>query len=615
MRKEIEELKFQLVLAQQDLQNEQETSEPLLKEVEMQKIRIAQLEDENRRMSKHKDQDSGSSMLSPVHSPSQSPHHRPTATPDEVIVSGDPLDSLSKREEFKKLLHSQRGRKRHHRSVSFTGTSYTFSSLDRMGAGLGASGSRGSSSGGSNASGASGDDDSLGRSQELIEVWKCRKVDLLNEQIERLKVQMKKKEDKLQEYLSRATNSETEVSLLEKKLNASYAMQRDSENISQYRHEVRKLTQTNEQLKKKLQTADDKLKHAELKRQDLEEEFNKLRKEKSEIQQQKTRVLQQHNTISGQVDALQSLLIQRHQHQMEQSSQHQRHFSGTQIHSHLDTIRKCNMRGIQILREMGDRNNTKRHRGGSSATDYGHSSYGAHGASSDRYGGAHSVQHSKRRSYKMSDRPPSMGDRDHIGNTSRTLQYGPYDDEEDDYNRHHTKSTRFSNSKGGGRREKTTSRGFEFGDAAAVNFAAANGTEHHPQSTRSSRGWVPPSHRGQHHHVHTASGSSTATHRQLSGQLMANMQPLVLSEKGNSNHSNQRLLSVDENKFGFQHGQQQQQQQHHHHQSNGSNGYNVREKRVSYDYVDGNENVHHKYPQRKSGNNAFYHEEAFDEQV
>ena len=42
----------------------------------------------------------------------------------------------------------------------------------------------------------------------------------------------------------------------------------------------------------------------------------------------------------------------------------------------------------------------------------------------------------------------------------------------------------------------------------------------------------------------------------------------------------------------------------------------MREKRVSYDYVDGNnsESVHHKYPQRRSANNSFYRDEAFDEQ-
>ena len=191
MRKEIEELKFQLVLAQQDLQNEQETSVPLLKEVEMQKIRIDKLEEENRRMSKERDR--GDSQLSPVHSPSASDRSDADEVDDDVMprlnkAASDPLresdlSALSKREEFKKLLRTQSGRKRHVRSVSFTSSS--FSSLDRMGA----------------TPAGSGDDDSLGlRSQELIDVWKCKKVELLNEQIERLKAEMKKKEGKLLEY-------------------------------------------------------------------------------------------------------------------------------------------------------------------------------------------------------------------------------------------------------------------------------------------------------------------------------------------------------------------------------------------------------------------------------
>ena len=350
-----------------------------------------------------------------------------------------------------------------------------------------------------------------------------------------------------------------------------------------------------------------------------------MRQIQNNVQQKVQRVMQQHNTIQAQVETLQSILVAQQKAMEQHGGGHQRHFSGTAAHNHLDTIRKCNMRGIQLLHEIMEKNRRKR---GSEhyAQHSGYSSHGGHGTAGY---GSHSAQHSKRRSYKMSDRlserPPSMGDRDHIGNASRHLIEHYEDDEDGDYSRHHTKSTRFSEPKGRGNgkgrsREKTTSRGFEFGDAAAVNFAASNG-DHHPQSTRSSRGWVPPhsaqrSHpQGQHHHVHTASGSSRG------GQLMANMQPLVLSEKGNSNHSNSRLLSVDENKFGFSgHGHSAQPRDHHHHHSNGSsNGYGggaVREKRVSYDYVDGHESqsVHQKYPQRKSANNAFYREPAFDEQ-
>jgi len=99
-------------------------------------------------------------------------------------------------------------------------------------------------------------------------------------------------------------------------------------------------------------------------------------------------------------------------------------------------------------------------------------------------------------------------------------------------------------------------------------------------------------------HVQSASSS-----RQVSGQL-SNMQPLVLQEKDGSatTGSGSRLLSVDENKFGFG---ANHAGQHRHHQSNGSNGYqNQREKRVSYDYVDGTERY----------NKGFYRDTAFDEQ-
>merc|ERR550525_2824 len=141
---------------------------------------------------------------------------------------------------------------------------------------------------------------------------------------------------------------------------------------------------------------------------------------------------------------------------------------------------------------------------------------------SGSYGG--DAHHAKRRSYKMNDRPPSMtiGHNDHGGNSSRTLM-NYYDDEEEEYSRHNTKSTRFS-SKGRGRNKM--SRGFEFDEEHAQT---PHGQHSHPQSTRSSRGWV----RGQ--HVQRESASSS---RQVSGQL-SNMQPLVLQEKDVAHGSTQ----------------------------------------------------------------------------
>merc|ERR1719242_1550296 len=139
------------------------------------------------------------------------------------------------------------------------------------------------------------------------------------------------------------------------------------------------------------------------------------------------RVMQQNSTIQSQVETLQSIMQQQ---QMDHG--HQRHLSGNAAHNHLDTIRKCNLRGIQLLHEIMEKNRRKR------GSDYAFDS-----GMSGSYGG--DVQHTKRRSYKMSDRPPSMtiGHNDHSGNSSRTLM-NYYDEEEEEYSRHNTKSTRFS---------------------------------------------------------------------------------------------------------------------------------------------------------------------------
>ena len=135
--------------------------------------------------------------------------------------------------------------------------------------------------------------------------------------------------------------------------------------ISFYREQVRKLTQQNDGLKKKLQTAHDNLKSAELKKQDILDDYKQQRQITNNLQQKVQRVLQQNNTITSQVDSLHQILLKVNpanlgHDQMHSNKRHHRHFSNSAAHNHLDTIRKCNMRGIQILHEIIEKNRRKR---------------------------------------------------------------------------------------------------------------------------------------------------------------------------------------------------------------------------------------------------------------
>ena len=196
--------------------------------------------------------------------------------------------------------------------------------------------------------------------EQLIDAIYDRKVQLLNEQVSRLLGEMKKKEGRLAEYKTKDTNRRREIQLLECELAQRKATQRskksaESQNISMYRDQVRKLTQRNEQLKKSLQAANDNLKSAELKKEDIQEEFKSQRQTHNHAQQKMQRVLHQSTLIQDQLETLHNMLVKKRRH----GHGHGHHQRGSS-HSHsmdaadkvLDTIRKSNVRGIQILNEM-----------------------------------------------------------------------------------------------------------------------------------------------------------------------------------------------------------------------------------------------------------------------
>ena len=225
MEKEIEDLKFQLEIAEQDLNEERETSGPLLKEVEMQKIRIAKLEEENAKLLKKQQLltkevsttpvSTSGGNLSPVVSPSPSPNANDEATPTEPKLKQDEERTL-KLAELKKSLNTptkSRISKRHMRSASFTSQS----SLQSFHNGT---------LSGDNMS----NDDMIGntkekgrfeglKAQELIDAIYDRKVQLLNDQVLRMQQEMKKKDAKLSELKTNAANSRGEIQNLEKELN------------------------------------------------------------------------------------------------------------------------------------------------------------------------------------------------------------------------------------------------------------------------------------------------------------------------------------------------------------------------------------------------------------
>ena len=111
------------------------------------------------------------------------------------------------------------------------------------------------------------------RAQELIDTIYDRKVRMLTDQIMRMQQDQKRKDLKLSEYKTKDANKKREIQLLEHELNelrhAQMQKQKltDTQNITMYRDQVRKLTQTNDSLKKALQTAHDSQKSVELKKQ------------------------------------------------------------------------------------------------------------------------------------------------------------------------------------------------------------------------------------------------------------------------------------------------------------------------------------------------------------
>jgi len=190
------------------------------------------------------------------------------------------------------------------------------------------------------------------KAQELIDAIYDRKVEMLNDQILRMQQEIKKKDSKLTEYNNINLNRKREIQLLEKELNETRIKYKvsDTQNITMYRDQVRKLTQTNDSLKKALQTAHDSLKSAELKRTDIQDEYKQINQNINSLQQKVQRVLQQNNTITNQVEQLHAIL------------NHQKYDHLYAAHNHLDTIRKCNMRGIQILHEIIEKNKNRRKR-------------------------------------------------------------------------------------------------------------------------------------------------------------------------------------------------------------------------------------------------------------
>merc|ERR1712228_201009 len=516
MLEKIEELKFRLEMTEQDLNGERETSGPLLKEVELQKIQIAKLQEENAKLSKQT-----KSELMAVSSEEQTAENEEHEHVKEMSA---------KLAEFKKALNTpQKSKnKRHQRSLSFTSNS-SLHSLTNNG----------------NLSGNDNDNDNVSKydglkAQELIDTIYDRKVTMLTDQIMRMQQDQKRADLKLNEYKTKDANKKREIQLLEHELNelrhAQTQKQKvsDTQNITMYRDQVRKLTQTNDSLKKALQTAHDSLKSVELKKQDIQEELRTHKQIANGLQQNVQRVMQQNNSITSQVDALHAILSH-----FDSQIGHHRHYN------HLDTIRKCNMRAIQILHEMLEKSKRKRSDG-----------Y-ALNAMSAKYG-----QIQKRKSYKVLSSENIADCHDDV-NVSRSHLFEEVD-ANNDYERYHsTKSTRFSDKKQRQKQSQAQAQVFDF-DNAPIPYS--NNNNHNPQSVRSRNNSNSKRRSSQNHHSHHSEQ-----------QIMHNMQPLVLKPAPNSNHKNNSRLLME-------HSNQQKHKK-----------YDIRQKRVSYDYVDG----HHHSQQTK----------------
>eukprot|EP01083_Nonionella_stella_P017828 49945_1 len=583
MIKEIEELKFRLEIAEQDLTEERETSGPLLKEVEMQKIRIAKLEEKNKKL---KRQTESTNHLSPVQSPSPRDPNDRGEDDNEEEEDGLALSNESKERsdemtaklmEFKKSLNTpQRSKsKRHIRSFSFTSNS----SLQSM------------------ADATRSDDYTLGRressnrfeglkAQDLIDAVYDRKVTMLNEKIARQQQEEKKKDRKIAEYKQSALNRKREIAILEAELaeikqsmahSTTNQLAVDTQNITMYRDQVRKLTQTNDLLKKALQTADDNLKSVELKKQDLHEEFRAQRQITHTLQQKVQRVLQQNNTITTQIEALHAVLLKSnpldHVHMGHQS--HSRHYSMSAAHNHLDTIRKCNMRATQILHEIMDKNRRKRSNI--------HSKYGQresinlfqHGTMEVNNNTHHHVNAAKRKSkieHMASQHTHHHHHTNHTNGHNTHNTPHTHHDQDMDYGRYHsTKSTRFSDKSKANKSANMVQRekAFDF-ESPPVPYSQMND----PMSTRS-RGYPMNTH-----------------HQERSIQTMNN--------NNNNNHEVPPPMTrqLTPNKVD----------------QNGSGQYNVRMKRVSYDYVDGHHTSgSHHYKKPQMTHNKLYNQHISEE--
>ena len=648
MEKEIEDLKFQLEIAEQDLNEERETSGPLLKEVEMQKIRIVKLEEENAKLKKHGHLNKDISTtpvsqsginLSPVISPSPSPNNEnenesatPTITNDPKLKQDEEM--TAKLAEFKKSVLntpvSRNRSKRHMRSASFTSQS----SLQSL----------------HNGALSESNDDLIGnkdkenkgrfeglKAQELIDAIYDRKVQLLNDQVLRMQQEMKKKDAKLAEFKTNAANNRGEIANLEKELSElrNQQISKKSNDISFYREQVRKLTQQNEQLKKRLQTAHDNLKSAELKKQDILDDYKAQRQITNNLQQKVQRVLQQNNTITSQVDSLHQILLKvnpanlGHDQMHSNKRHHNRHYSNSAAHNHLDTIRKCNMRGIQILHEIIEKNRRKRSDGyglskyTSGGSSGGNNIFGSNNNNNNNNNNNHNI-YQKRKSHKVPKYSQFEEEEDQYNQSRSTLMNYSDDPHEDDYERNRsTHSTRFSKKRDKGSMNINANYGqvhntYNHDPQQKFDFNQEHGQNGPPMAYQ---GAIDPSStrsRGYGHH----SQQQQQHHQQRSEQMMNNMQPLVLKPKAGSNQShhnngnnNGRLLAVDETKYGFNgnHGNNNG--------NNDGNGYNVRMKRVSYDYIDGS-GMQQKYQQRKqklhnnyhqNHNMNMYNNESFDE--
>eukprot|EP01084_Bolivina_argentea_P298665 514712_1 len=131
------------------------------------------------------------------------------------------------------------------------------------------------------------------------------------------------------------------------------------ENIPMYRDKVRKLTQRNETLKKELQEASNAQKRAEMQKQDLQDLYDQQKSVLNNMQQKIQRVLNQSDNISQQIELLNTTLNKSYNHQINEQQQqqhHQRHYSNSAVHNYLDTIRRCNMRSMQILTDILEKN-------------------------------------------------------------------------------------------------------------------------------------------------------------------------------------------------------------------------------------------------------------------